>query len=553
VFPVRGELETLSAESLRPKSSVDALDVERWDLPTPPSDSAPGSEPAGFWEHALQERFPDAQEGGPRVRSAPELHCAAREMARFYVQNGSYPGEGLREFLALRCGSTLAKVRFATMHSTIPAQVPETTVEEQLGPSVQELLARVSVDDGTEIGIGYARGHLRGAIVVLSGTVRARLSAFSPIVTGNGITLRGELSSNAPWLLAIANQGPLGAVACEGDRSVALPKFQVFCPFSDKDRSARIEIVVNQEKRVMFDTVAQTLIRRSETDAISYRPVVYGVDEVAPDSRAFRDSLYASLNQARVAAGLRPLAIEAQQASLNERLSPRLFDSLARGDLALADRIALGLLAGWDVGGVIRNGAFFAGTLAGERRAARFLAAQLERPLARFLLLDGSLSQIAVGATELDPTGAGAVITGYSLFQESDRERDQAQLLNELTKARAAQNKPRPRFLPPSAALRAALTRVEKEQVSAFAALEDTLADSEGSEPLRGWALETHDFRQIPWPDELLLPSRLEVEVGLVHYKPKTGAWGQFAVVFVIHKSVMEARALPQGRASERG
>ena len=50
-----------------------------------------------------------------------------------------------------------------------------------------------------------------------------------------------------------------------------------------------------------------------------------------------------------------------------------------------------------------------------------------------------------------------------------------------------------------------------------------------------------------------LAPSRLEVEVGLVHYKPKTGAWGQFAVVFVIHKSVMEARALPQGRASERG
>ncbi|HWA75212.1 MAG TPA: hypothetical protein VG937_22905 [Polyangiaceae bacterium] len=545
VFPAHVELEQLSARPVTPKVQFEQVDVERWEVSASTSASAAVAEPESHWERLLSERFSGSNRKAPGVRVTRELHCAAREVARFYTETGVYPAQGLRDFLALRCGSTLPRLSIATLHSAVPDQVPEAALEQQLETSAQKMIGELPLEGEAEVGIGFARGHSRGSLVVLAGEVKARIVGFSPIVTGVGVNLRGELTEQASFLFALANQGTLGAVPCETDRSVALPKFQVFCPFADADRNTRIEIAIRRPKRVMLETVAQAMLRRSENDGLAYQPAVYGNDTVAPDAHGFREALYAALNQARAAAGKPPLAVEAQQAASNERLAPRLFEGLLSGDPLVSDRIALGLMAGWQIGGVIRDGAFLAGTVEGERRPARFLASQLERPLGRFLLLDPALSKVAVGTTALEPNGAGAVITAYALFQESERQRDQTLLLNELTQSRAAHNKARPVLMQPSEALRSAMARIEKERISAYSALQDTLADLQSSEPLFGWAVETTDLRQVPWPDELLLPPQLYVEVGLTHYKPKGGAWGQFAVVFVVHQGVRQALIEP--------
>ena len=47
--------------------------------------------------------------------------------------------------------------------------------------------------------------------------------------------------------------------------------------------------------------------------------------------------------------------------------------------------------------------------------------------------------------------------------------------------------------------------------------------------------LETSDLKHLLFSDALLAPGPVEVEVGVTHYKAPGGAWGQYAVLFVVY------------------
>jgi hypothetical protein len=539
-FPPKETLALPSAEPVRLNAALSTVEVERWRIETPVPETKTLYSIETHWDGVLIAALRDPQSGilsneqAARLNSA--LRCAASETARFYVENAGYPSEALRNFLLLRCGSTFTAVDTTVWQAVVPDGVPERHVETELEPGVRELVARVTAGNTREVGVGYARGNGRAAVVVYSGLERARIIDYSPVVQGVGAHLDVEVHEPAAFLMALVNQGRLGVKSCEADPSAPPPKYRFFCPLATNDSSARVDIAVRRPNDVLYETVAQALLLRSKDAGLSYEPLIFGADALAADAAAFREALYGALNDARRAAGVPPLAVEARQAAWNDRMALSFFDAFVQNDTKRRTQATLAVLAGWDVDGAIRDAGIFAGILPNERRPARWLSFALESPLGRWVLLERNVARVAVGTAELTTPGIAALVTTYALFEGADHRADEANLRSSLTAKRSALGRKPPTFRSASKELRAALLHIERDGVSAYAALSDAVGAirEDSGETVNGYAVETIDLRTLDWAGELLGPATLDVEIGVTHYKPKGAAWGQYAVLFFI-------------------
>ena len=477
----------------------------------------------------------------------PALRCAATETARFYVETEGYPSEALRSHLLLRCGTTFTNVDTSVWQATVPDAMPEGRVEVELTQGVRDLLSQATASKDREVGVGYARGKGRAAIVIYAGKRSARLIDFSPLVQGVGVTLNVEITGPVATVTALANQGRFGVKVCDADPAATAPTFRFFCPIATDDVAARVDVAVRRSKAVLYESVAQALYRRNDDAGLSYEVQTFGADALAADGAAFREALNGALNDARKAAGAPELRIEARQAAWNDRVTPSFYRAMLSKDQKLGEQAALAMLAGWDVDGTIRDAGFFAGMMPNERRPARWLSAALESPLGRWVLLDRSRTRVAVSTAELATPGIAALVTTYSLFDGVDHRADETKLMALITAKRAALGRGRPKFRPASGELRSALARVEQEGISAYAALTDLVRDLGAlGEPVNGFALETIDLRDLGGAGELLGPANLDIELGLTHYKPKGAAWGQYAVLFLIRPAPPDAVAMAE-------
>src|SRR5207237_948074 len=98
-------------------------------------------------------------------------------------------------------------------------------------------------------------------------------------------------------------------------------------------------------------------------------------------------SIFEGLNRARARARLAPVTLSAAQSSENTRLAGTLFEATRTNDHATADRIALGLMAGWEIGAMIRGGNVYVERAAPTRDPRVWLAVALEHPMGRSFLL----------------------------------------------------------------------------------------------------------------------------------------------------------------------
>ena len=111
------------------------------------------------------------------------------------------------------------------------------------------------------------------------------------------------------------------------------------------------------------------------------------------------------LNATRAQAGLPPVRLaEAQSAtagaspaSTSPRRSARWAD-VASGALDDLNTIALGLLAGWQVAGTIRDGTFFSTFVPRTRDAGRWVDAALSMPIGRITLMAPEIDEVAIGS-----------------------------------------------------------------------------------------------------------------------------------------------------------
>ena len=131
---------------------------------------------------------------------------------------------------------------------------------------------------------------------------------------------------------------------------------------------------------------------------------------------------------------------EPAESALSTQLAGTMIDADIHGRGSEADAIALGLLAGWKVGGTIRGGNLFVGLAAPTRDVNTWLEVALARPVGRVALLDPDARHVAIGPA-LPGNGSkaiGAVVTTYSLFESSNHNADVSRIVARVASARAA-------------------------------------------------------------------------------------------------------------------
>ena len=472
---------------------------------------------------------------GNRVRLSAELRCAAQEAARFYVQNGGLPDDGLREHLLVRCGSTLPGVSWNSITGDAPDNVPDAKVDESMQPLVRKLLDQ-ALAGGGEFGAGFARGKGRYTLVAFSGEPLAVLNGFSPIAQGSSVTLSGSVKSEAEYVVAFANQGAYGVAHCEVDPTQRLPAFRITCPLAAADPATRIEVLTLKPGEVLLNVAAELETRRDEQAELTYNAAAYGDNKPAASSEAFRGSVLEALNKARSQAGLQPFALEATQSKTDEKLAPYLFETLNSGDERQTTTITLGLLAGWDVNGVIKNGGIYTGSVNSSRNPSRWLTRTLDSPLGRSVLLDPSMAHIGIGAIPLKPTGMMAVVTTYAFYDTVDHQNEEAAVFNELNRQRRAHGVPDARRVPSAPGLQKALAQINHNTTTSLDGLNYAMTEIGNTvhTSINGYIMETTDVSRLHFEASLLTAASLELEVGVTHYRVAGAAWGQYAVLFVI-------------------
>ncbi|HVH44221.1 MAG TPA: hypothetical protein VM925_17840, partial [Labilithrix sp.] len=248
------------------------------------------------------------------------------------------------------------------------------------------------------------------------------------------------------------------------------------------------------------------------------------------------DSVLAEVNRTRTSAKLAALTLAPKQSSVNAQVAAHFFGAETMGDGRTVDLVALGLLAGWDVEGTIRNGGFFGAMLSGAKDPSSLFDYALEHPMGRFTLLEPTARQIALGAAPLESvSGLGVVVTTYSFFGAEDPQANAARVMNRLAEERAA------RRLPPATSYGGLPSLVNEARLvnagqrEPMAALDNALnTESQRiGQSLRGWALVTNDLDILPFPNEVLAPGPLAVRVVVTHYRPENAPWGMYLVYIV--------------------
>jgi hypothetical protein len=547
-FPSRDTLATIAQAPVTkiPPSSV--TPAERWTVEMPASATDEPSSPLD----PIKSEVAAEQKG--RLRFTKELACAARELGRFYLEKSGFPDERLRRFITARCGATVPDISMSTQTVEVPASVPDAEVVAKWRGDVKKLLVGSTGSERTVAGVWYGRREGRAVVMLAYGPDEADIETAGLDDTSTEVIVRGVLHRPAERLRGLINQGEHGVVACKRDWSLDLPRFAFRCGLAAEDKAAWFELSAQEQGRVLGRSVALVLVRRNDEVAREYVQTTRAPVPVTGDGQ-FAPAVLAAVNQARAAAGMKPVRLAAEQSRMSDKLAPHFFGADAQGDAKVSEQIALGLLAGWDVrGGVIQEGLFFGGLLAKTQNASEWIEFALERPIGRFVLLRQDAREVAIGsAPPATVDGLGALVTTYSFFESADHRDEQLRLLGRLRDQRAARKLPPSKFISDLTHLAREARLVNLGQKTVGEALQDALAaESEAmGRSVRGFAFEGTNLETIKFPDELLKNEPLFVGVEITHHRAPGAAWGQY-VVFVLMVDEAIAANVASGKAPGR-
>jgi hypothetical protein len=254
------------------------------------------------------------------------------------------------------------------------------------------------------------------------------------------------------------------------------------------------------------------------------------------------------VNRLRAEAGAAPLAFEREQSATAGALAPHFFASLFGNDPQTnADLVLLGLLAGWDVDGLIQDAHFSAAWAPQSTDLSRLLSEALESPVGRRTLLSPEVERIAVGsvvAGEGGDSSLGALFVTYALFSEREHEQHARRVRERLAAKRAERGLGAPRHLhdvAPLAMRAASAVQAGAEPEDALQELLEASGEALGRS-VHGWIVESSDLDRIEFPEEFVARPDLELAVGVSVRRPQGEPWGRYVVMIV-------AASPPQQRA----
>jgi hypothetical protein len=472
------------------------------------------------------------------VTLSPAMRCTALELARFHAKNGAMPTESLRRFMAARCGSLATTVSPTFWSVSTNAPPPDEDLASRAQTALLKLFGDHLATGHRLLGVGAARDGERTTAVAVVAEDEARLEPGSlGVDASRRVTLRGSARGDYAAILAMINRGDAGDAPCLSDPQVKPPRFALTCELAPGDPFAWVEILGHRPGQLLLRELGETLVHEGDGTGIEYAAHHAGPPAPVTGSADFMRALLDRLNAVRAGAHMGPLTLAPGQSAENTRLAGTLVDAAFGIDDATADRAAIGLLAGWSVPGLIRNGSFFLGAVGPTSDATAWLDFALERPMGRMALLDPGSQQIAIGPTFPPGGGAlGAAVTTYAMFGGQDHASDATRFFQRVAAARAARGLTAPVRVQGLGEMDAELERVQREKKAPMAALDAAMevAVERTGQGVRGYALETNDLDTVEVPGVLLAPGALRMMVGVTHHRAEGAAWGQYVVLVVI-------------------
>lgn len=516
-FPSRAHLERLASSLPSADAApLDCVEVDRWELAGPfPNDAAAAPVPRPLAELI-------AASGG-RVMASAAMQCAAREVGRFEAAHDAPPARDLRDFILGRCGA---------LDDTFALQRWETDAAPASMPPLRDLLR---AEDPVEAGLWMDHRGARTTHYLATVTPRVRLDEPPRLDAHGGIVLRGELLASAARLDGVATRGRLEVAPCIFDASIRLPRFAATCPVDRASPTTRVELSAASPRRPLMHTVLSAIVPASGALGTTFERVLPNASSPISSPQEVARELVALVNDLRVRRGVAPAEFDASQARFACRLAPQYVAAVGHGDPEAADVVALGLMAGWEVEGVVREG-WFASVLDGRSRDLNsWLVTSLERPVLRRALLDPRASRLAP-CPLLDGEGdvRGVLWSAYDTVQPDDLRVDLRTWVQRVLQRRAAEGLPMPYYDHDlTAPIDHGLERLQRGAVDLREVLHEVLADGAASaeQAVHGVVVQGRSGYDAELPSVLVEEPQLTMAVGGVYWRPADEPWARLVLI----------------------
>jgi hypothetical protein len=548
-FPSPSELEEL-AEAPPPAADleVEVRDVERWTLagPFPEAVGAAAFDDASPFGRLLADA---ARERAGLVVPTEAMHCFAREIGRYRLEHHADPDHAFQRYARARCGASVASVSIGHLEGSAPEGIDDARLLEHWRAAAEQMIREQLVGGPRTAGIWLGRAGERAVAVLAVGRRELRIDELrTALAPGERVAIRGEVLEPTQALAALVNRGRFGVAVCEADPEVALPRFHFECEPDPGDEHAWLTLSRTPPGRLLSTSALEVLIWPRGAPTRIYERPVYAPPLPMASAEALDGQIAELVNRLRAEAGAAPLAFEREQSATAGALAPHFFASLFGNDPQTnADLVLLGLLAGWDVDGLIQDAHFSAAWAPQSTDLSRLLSEALESPVGRRTLLSPEVERIAVGsvvAGEGGDSSLGALFVTYALFSEREHEQHARRVRERLAAKRAERGLGAPRHLhdvAPLAMRAASAVQAGAEPEDALQELLEASGEALGRS-VHGWIVESSDLDRIEFPEEFVARPDLELAVGVSVRRPQGEPWGRYVVMIV-------AASPPQQRA----
>lgn len=534
-FPKREELQKVALRE--PKLALarnSAKAVDSWTLkgPLPAVASVERVKPSTPWEVAIAQDAP----GFGGALSA-DMQCLAREVAHYYAARDEYPGNSLRAFMERRCGTTATSASLWALRGEVPEKVGDEKWLENWRGDVKAKLADVKA---ALTGVHVLREGTKGVVVFAWATPRAELAAPVQLVgTGGKLVIRGRVTQgSAERISALINKGEFAVEECKTLEALRPPDFAFECPVDARDVRTTLALGAFQPGRILGEGIGSFTLWPAGKPADTWsRPD----DSTDVPKGSFNAQFLGAVNRLRQRAALPLLSDAKQQTATAMQLAPHYFDArFGEAEALEADRIALGMMAGWDVGGDVVSSGFGNTVVLGSRDLSVFMEFALDDPYQRKALIEPRAKLMAVGSVD-DVDGAlAAIFATYvpmGVFDRKDAEEAIITRLNTLRQDRKlglAQWTLWPED--EGAVVEARLKSRAWSPVDAQRhVLEKTAAVAKGQ--VTGYVQLVDDLDNFQFPPEVLMRSDINVFLAVGTYRGEDWAQSRYVVCFVVARN----------------
>lgn len=528
-FPSREEVTESASREAPPAQPASPIVAAPWAVDTDRADRPETVTHTPWTDLVAQELAPR-----PGVRVSAGLQCAAREASRFFLTNRASPDTRVLRFIIGRCGETIAMPSAAYWSGDAPAAASDDELLANWGPEIRAVLRDIGPKQNGGFGAWLEREGGKVALAVVYGSRLALLNVTGPGPETPTVIVRGSLQIADSVVLGLINQGPHGVAVCAESANLPRPGFELACPLAAGDRAVWIDVLAGQPERALMHVAGSVFVRVPGEAAATYAPSISAGDEMR-DEATFRREVLARVNALRTAAGLPSVTLAEAQSQTNTRLAPHFLRAEESGDEMQQDRLALGMLAGWDVEGTILAGGLYAMWLGSVHGPGDWVAGVLEFPAARYTLLNPTSRALALGP-QFDRGIVGAVVTTYALHDDQDLTRSVSEVVDHLRAARTRSGVNGPVLVQSLPGLPGVMSelrggRREPDRVL-HRLLEQVTTDQQRG--ATAFLVHTQRLEAIQWPTELLASGPLELAVGVTVVRPPDAPWGHYAVLLVL-------------------